>query len=296
MTRDLTRIDLDTIRPEDLYDEVVAAVGGGEDLLLIEDGKPVAVLAILPPAPAVDAWLAARRQEPDWDAEIRAGAEKLMMRPTSASAMTDQLLGRVMRLGPPEAAAAMFGDNFRSDPCQPGGSHDCRNSACTCPGHKGIQAGARCHFAVGPDGCRDAQPSKSHPIHNRYAQPVTGAHPDDYPLSGTCRTCGHLIACADGTADWGHATTDALPGPSPRALAALDFLDGLAWPQCTDPPTGKCADETCPVHGSQTPEPPGVCDSRGPCICRGRGGHINPECPWFGTDGTYDPATGTWSD
>lgn len=28
-----------------------------------------------------------------------------------------------------------------------------------------------------------------------------------------------------------------------------------------------------------------------PCICEGRGGHINPACPWYGTD--QDPRTAT---
>jgi hypothetical protein len=39
--------------------------------------------------------------------------------------------------------------------------------------------------------------------------------------------------------------------PSPRAQAALDFLGGLTWPQCTDPPTDSCTDDACPVHGRE---------------------------------------------
>jgi hypothetical protein len=26
-------------------------------------------------------------------------------------------------------------------------------------------------------------------------------------------------------------------------------------------------------------------EERGPCICEGRAGHTNPDCPWYGTDG-----------
>jgi hypothetical protein len=41
-------------------------------------------------------------------------------------------------------AAAIFAEPFTTDPCAPGGSHDCRFRACACPGHAGVKPGARC--------------------------------------------------------------------------------------------------------------------------------------------------------
>lgn len=46
-------------------------------------------------------------------------------------------------------------------------------------------------------------PSK---VKNRNGNPCPAASKRDYPLSATCQTCGNRIVCADGSADWAHAS------------------------------------------------------------------------------------------
>jgi hypothetical protein len=97
--------------------------------------------------------------------------------------------------------------------------------------HRGFGHGLRpgeshdmnCHACTREDGCRHPNPAPG-TIVDRYGRECTGtarSRPDGpadltdeqaadrYPLWADCRTCGENVACADGTAEWGHADEDA---------------------------------------------------------------------------------------
>jgi hypothetical protein len=92
-----------------------------------------------------------------------------------------------------------------------------------------------------------------------------------------CPACGYILcqrsAC---TQAWNPDTStpdDAYACPNCKAGLTwhLGMIGGAQWFSLT------------------ATEPQG----RGPCICEGRGGHTNPECPWYGTD--QDPPRPTRS-